>query len=257
VRFRTPDFAGDMGIAADVKPAIPGGDTQMNLTLTNGLDVAIRQMEVRVSADDATVKQSRRVSTSFASGTERTFQFTASRSTTGQEPIEVVVSFTTADGVEGQITETLTTTFDAPTNPGEIRLTGVSASRQAGELQISATASNVGSSEVNSVIVSVGDEGPVSAADYFVGNIEAGDFASFTLNTGVSGNVSSVPVTVTYVVDDVELSTTTEVGVEQSFASQPDGASSDGGGGNGPLLLVGAVLAVVVAGAALVYRRRG
>lgn len=255
VRFRSPSFDGDLGIAAEVAPAIPGADTTLNLTLSNGLDRAIRQMEVRVAADGATIKDGRRVATGFTSGSQRTFTFGVSRETAGEQPVEVVVSFTTADGIEGQVSETLTTTFDAPANPGEVRLTGVSATSQGGELEISATAANVGSTDVSSVLVSVGEGASVAATDYFVGNVEGGDFASFTLTADLAGNVSTVPVTVSYVVDDVRRSTTTEVRVERSVVAQP---SRDGGGGSGSLpVIVGAVVLIVVLGAGLVYYRRG
>lgn len=256
VGLRAPDFEGDIGLSAAVTPAIPGATTSLNLTLTNGLDVAIRQMDVQVSADGATFRQNGKVATGFESGSQRTFRFDVSRESTGRQSVDVVVSFTTANGVEGQVTETLSTRFDAPANPGEVRLTGVSATRSGGQIEISATASNVGSSEVSSVIVSVGEDAPVARADYFVGNIEGGDFASFTLTSSVRGNLSSVPVTVTYVVDDIEHSTTTEIPVE-GRAVPSQSRNSDGGGGGGLPIVVGAVLLVAVAGAALVYRRRG
>lgn len=252
VRFREPEFADDIGLAADVAPALSGADTTLNLTLTNGLDRAIRQLEVRVEADGATVAESRKVATGFESGTQRTFRFPVSRETPGTEDVTVTLSFTTADGVDGTVTETLTTTFEEPANPGAVRLTGASAVQAGGEVEISATASNVGAGEVSSVIVSVGDAAGVESADYFVGDIEAGDFSSFTLSPSVSGNVSSVPVTVTYVVDGVQRSTTTEVSVERRVVRQP----GDGGGGNLPVV-VGAIVLVLVVGAALVYRRRG
>ena len=252
VRFRSPDLEGDVGLAADVAPAMPGADTTLNLTLSNGLDRAIRQLEVSVSADGATVKQPRRVGTGLASGAQRTFRFGVSRSEPGRQPVDVTVSFTTVDGIEGEVTETLRTTFDAPANPGEIRLTGVDAVERAGRLEVSATASNVGASPVSSVVVSIGDAPSVAPADYFVGSVDASDFASFTLATGVTGNVSSVPLEVTYVVGGVERSLTTTVPVAQAAAPQPGGNA----GGGLPLLPAAAVL-VVVAGAALAYRRWG
>jgi hypothetical protein len=252
LRFREPEFADDIGFSADVAPALAGADTTLNLTLTNGLDRAIRQLEVRVESEGATVKESRKVATSFESGTQRTFRFPVSRETAGTEDVMVTLSFTTVDGVEGTVTEALTTTFEEPTNPGEVRLTGVNAVQSGGEVELSATASNVGATGVSSVIVSVGDADGVESADYFVGDIEAGDFSSFTLSPAVTGNVSSLPVTVTYVVDGVERSTTTEVSVERQVVRQP----GDGGGGTLPIV-VGAIAIVLVVGGVLVYRRRG
>lgn len=255
VRFRAPDLDGDLGVSADVAPAMPGAETTMNLTLANGLDRSLRQFEVQVEAEGVSFQQRRRVGTGFQSGAQRAFSFDVSRPDSGTQPVDVTVTYTTANGIEGQVTETLETTFSAPSNPGEVRLTGVDAVTRGGSLEVSATASNVGSTDVEAVVVSVADSSAVAGADYFVGGIESSDFATFTLTTGVTGNVSSVPVEVSYVVDGVEQTLTSEVSVDQTAAQMPDG--NTGGNSSGLQLVVIVVLAVVLGVVAVIWRRRG
>lgn len=250
VLFRAPDLDGDVDVAANVATAMPGTETTLNLTVANGLDRTIRQFEVRIAADGASIEQRRRVGTRLESGAERTFEFAVSRPEAGEQPIDVAVSYTTANGVESRLARTLSTRFDAPANPGEISLTGVDAVQRGGSLELSATASNVGSTDVEAVVVSIGDPGRIAPADFFVGSVEGSDFASFTLTTDVAGNVSSVPVEVTYVVDGLEQSFTTDVAVEREVVRIPDR------GGGLPLLpIAGAV--VLAALVALAYRWRG
>jgi cobalamin biosynthesis Mg chelatase CobN len=151
----------------------------------------------------------------------------------------------TRDGVRREVTRSFRPAFGAPANPGEITLTGVDAVSQGGSLELSATASNVGSTEVESVVVSTNGS-DVGRADYFVGSVDGSDFASFTLSTSVSGNLSTVPVQVSYVVDGAERSYVTEVPVQQA-APEPQ---PSGGGGLPVVPIVGGVvvLGLLVAG---------
>jgi hypothetical protein len=135
-------------------------------------------------------------------------------------------------------------------------LAGVEATQRGERLEISATASNVGGTEVGGVVVSVGGDETVRPQTYFVGSIEGSGFSTFTLRTTTTDRVTSVPVEVAYVTGGVERSVVTDVRVDSPRTPAP---SRDRGGGSllsiGRLATVAAGLVVLVA-VGLLYRRR-
>ncbi|MDZ7747238.1 MAG: hypothetical protein U5K28_12380 [Halobacteriales archaeon] len=249
VRFRPPDLAGDIDVGGSVAPAFPGAETTLSVNVTNGLDQQVRQLAVEVTGENVELRTDRRVGTKLASGAGRTFTFPVVRDTTGAQSFDVMVTYTTANGVERQTDRTLQTRFTEPANPAEISLTGVETTVRDGQLELSATASNLGGGPASSVIVEVGGEN-VAASEYFVGSVDGSDFAAFTLTADVTGNVSSVPVTVRYDVGDTERSYTQERVVERVEPVE----ESDGGGGL-PILLVGLFVIALVVGGVLIRRR--
>ena len=159
--------------------------------------------------------------------------------------------------------------------PGEIRLTAIEASQAGSGVTIQGDAANLGSTDVDSVLVRVGDADDVRPAppsgEYFVGAVEASEFATFELTAQADGNVSSVPVEIAYIVDNERVTTTQRVdltaggpgspnvGAAPGGAASGDGPSGPGSDGSGglPLRLVGGavVVASIVGGVAL-YRWR-
>jgi hypothetical protein len=236
----------------DVQDAIPGATRSVNVTLANGLDRDVRQVTIMVSSPEVNFKRTERVQSVLAAGKTASFQLPATVDASGTYPVNVTLVYTD-DGIRQRITRTFQAQFSSPANPGKVTLTGVSAVAQSGSLEISATASNVGSSSVDSVVVSIPGSEAVEGTDYFVGGIDGSDFSSFTLSTAMTGNASTVPVEVTYVVDGVQKSFTTEIPVEQRMARQP--RSSSGGGGL-PLVPIGAAVVLVII-LAVGYRLRG
>jgi hypothetical protein len=132
-------------------------------------------------------------------------------------------------------------------------LTDVDAVAEGGSLDLSATASNVGSERVESVVVSLPDSADVTGREYFVGGVDGSDFSSFTISTTVDQNVTSVPVEVTYVVDGVQKTTTVDVSVEQVALQAP---SESSGGGGLPLIPIAAVVVLVIV-LGVAYQVRG
>lgn len=242
VTFRPPDLSGRVDVAAEVAPTIAGTETSLNLSLTNGHDRDLRQLAVTIEGPDLWVKEPRRIGTQLDSGDERTFSFTVKRPDAGPQPVEATITYTTVNGVEGQLTRTLSTAFTEPANPGEIRLTGVNAIQRGNDLEISATASNVGSSDVTGVVVTVPAGTDAAPADYFVGGVDASDFASFTLTSTARGNLSSVPLEISYVVDGTRQTYTTEVPVDR-VPSTPTGQP---GGGLPWLPIAGGVIVLLL-----------
>ncbi|GGI99244.1 hypothetical protein GCM10008995_06500 [Halobellus salinus] len=170
----------------------------------------------------------------------------------------------------------LTVDIDEETRvPGEVRLTAIEASQAGTGVTIQGDAANLGSTDAGSVLVRIGDADDVRPAppsgEYFVGAVEASEFATFELTAQADANVSSIPVEITYIVDNERVTTTQRVDltaggpVSSNVGAAPGGAASgDGPGGPGsdgsgglPLQLVGGavVVASIVGGVAL-YRWR-
>jgi hypothetical protein len=236
-------------IELSTQAAVPGAARSVNVTVGNGRPSALKQVAVTVSSPAVEFEVRKRVQAQIDAQNTTTFQFPATVGEAGRHPVDVEVTYTD-DGDRRRLTQSFQPEFGAPTNPGEITLTGTEAVAQGGTLELSATASNVGTTEVEGVVVAIGDANHVGSADYFVGSVEGSDFSSFTLSTGVTANVSSVPVRVRYLVDGVERTYTTEVPVERVPVSQP--VQHDSGP---PLVPIGAgVVALVCLG--VVYRWR-
>jgi hypothetical protein len=139
--------------------------------------------------------------------------------------------------------------------PGRVDLTGIDAARTAdGTVRITGTASNVGTTRVEAVTVRVRPAENVTPAnpgkEYFVGAVDASDFASFTVNARVDGdNATTVPLEVSYLVDGEER-------IRTVAATYDPPETPDRGGSGVPLVGVGLVLVAVVVGAVLWRRRR-
>jgi hypothetical protein len=231
-------------VEVSVPDAVPGATRPVNVTVANGLDDEVRQLRVVADSPTASFEVEERVRATLAAGEDVTLRFPASVDESGTYPVNVTLAYT-HEGVHRRVTRTLRTTFGAPANPAEVALTGTEAVSSGGSLEISATAGNVGSTAAEGVVVSVGDAPKIGPAEYFVGSVDASDFASFTLRTSLAGNVSSVPLYVRYVVDGVERTYTTEVPVEQRTVRRPE----RGSGGGLPLVpAAGAVVLLAVLG---------
>jgi len=251
----------DPQLELDVSDALVGAERTVNVTVANGLDTALSQIDVRVaSSSDALAFRTRgRVRATLADSDTAVFTFPVRATEAGQFPVEVTLRYT-LDGDRRTVTRTFDADFSEPQNPGEVRLTGVSVTRGPdGVLQIAGSAANVGSTDVESVLVSVVDGDGVQAADpqpdYFVGGVERSDFASFDLNAELTGDRTTVPVRVEYVVDDVRRSYTTDVRVSQAALATPTPQPQGGPLSGLPLLPVALGVLVVVIGGALVLRR--
>lgn len=245
----------------DVSDAVVGAERTVNVTVANGLDTSVSQIDVRVASpsDALAFRTTGRVRATLAGGDTAVFGFPVRATEAGQFPVEVTLTYT-LDGDRRTVTRTFGADFSEPQNPGEIRLTGVSVTRGPdGVLQIAGSAANVGSTDVESVLVSVVDGDGVRAADpqpdYFVGGVESSDFASFDLNAELTGDRTTVPVRVEYVVDDVRGSYTTDVHVSQSVLATPTPAPQGRALGGLPLLPAALAVLVVVLGVLLVLRR--
>jgi hypothetical protein len=232
-----------------VEEAVPGGVRSVNVTVANGLERDIRQLRLTVGSEAVDFESTQRVQARLAGGETTVFELPARVQDAGTYPVNVTLRYSD-QGETRVISHTFEGGFTSPSNPGEILLTDASAVDRGGTLEISATAGNIGSSAVSGVVVSTGNNPDVAAANYFVGSIDRSDFATFTLSASVDGNVSTVPVEVSYVVDGVRRTHTTSIDVQRVVQSRP---TPDSGGGLPLLPIVGAVVLLGVAGG--LYRR--
>ena len=237
-------------IEVSAEKAVPRATQTVNVTVANGLDRDLRQLRIESSSSVVSFGVNKRVKARLGAGNTATFSFPARVPESGSYPVNLTLHYSDR-GIQHNITQTYQVNFESPQNPGEVILTDLQATQSGGILEISATAGNVGSSTVEGVVVSVAEADGVERSTYFVGSIDKSDFSSFTLQSDVVGNVSSVPVKMRYTVGGVEKSFTTDVSVDQQAVNQQP---SQGGGF--PLLPVGGTASVVLVGIAIYLWRR-
>ena len=198
---------------------------------------------------------------------------TANRSVTldsgGAETVTVRATYT-ANGSTHEVTRTV----DLERNvTGTVRLTSVDITPRGGTVSIAGEAANVGGTDVRSVLLTVQDTEaatPVQGSgEFFVGQIEASEFATFDLAVSVDPGAASIPVEITYIVDGERVTTTRQFDIGSSGVAgaangtggaRPAAEASTPAASGGPLsslpvLAVGVVL-VTALGAAAIYRRR-
>lgn len=159
---------------------------------------------------------------------------------------------------------------------GEIRLTGVQTTRAGSTVTIEGDAANLGSTDAESVYLRFPETDGVSpvspSGDYYVGGVEASEFATFELTGRVEDGTSAVPVEISYVVDDERVNTTQRIDLgstdsagggtgeqvdrnAQNPDSEPNGQPEQRGSGGLPLMPIAAVLALAAVGFGI-YRWR-
>ena len=154
---------------------------------------------------------------------------------------------------------------------GAVRLTSVERTQTAAGVRIEGDAANVGGTDVSSVLVRIPNTSTVSptppSADYFVGGIDASEFATFELTAATTGNVSQIPVEITYIAENerrthtqlVDLGSTTAGvtgGADGERAADGAAATTGDSGGGVPAVVIGIVIATLVAALGVVRWRR-
>jgi hypothetical protein len=247
----------DPTLSATAGPVGVDGTTTVEVTAVNARDTAIRAATLELASEDVALGESRQVRPTIETGGETTFSFDTREVTPGRKSLAATLTYTTANGSERRVVENLSVDVDRVTNPGNVSLTGLRVSPDAGGLSIRGSASNVGSTNASGVVVSVGESVTAAPAQaqstFFAGNIPGGEFTSFDVTARpLTNGTVTVPVEVSYVVDGVRTERTVEV--RYTAPETPD-RSRGGGGGGLPLVLLG-VGALVVVGGVLLWRRR-
>ena len=239
----------DVAVEASVADA-GGASPPLSVEVTNFGNARLEDVSLRVADGDRTVARRSMGTVEAGSSREVTLNLTG----VDDADLDVTVGYETG-GVAGEAS----TAVRYSSRPGRIALTGVDFSREGGVTTISGSASNVGLSEANSVVLRVlpaeGVEPVAPNREYFVGTVPASDFVSFDLTARIADDATSVPVRVTYLAGGVEY--TEEVSIPYEPPETVSGESSGGGGLGlvGSVLLLVAVVAVA-AGGVVWWRRR-
>lgn len=256
-RKRYVEFSGTQGphpdVGIDAGEISPGGVTNLNLTVANGLDQPIRALTVEIDPEGFEVAEPRRVHSGLESGGAAAFSFRANDASPGPTTVPVDLTYTTANGSERQIRRELGLTLEAVSNPPRVTLTELRVTREGERLTVRGSASNVGGSAATSVVVAVEDGdgvGPAqSESTFFVGEVPESDFSSFEVSAALDATGSvEIPVRVSYDAGDARVNRT--VGVDYVAASTTPAEDEPDGGGEGggfPAALVAAVLVALTA----------
>lgn len=244
----------DAGIAASTNTS---GET--TVTLTNYGNVEFTDAEIRTSVN----------------GTQRdqrdTFDITPNESESVtfdtanyDSDIVTLTGAYTARGERHEVTRTVDLNQQVQ---GEIRLTSVEVTERGTTISVDGEAANIGGTDVESVLVRVPDSDTVSPAggsgEFFVGSVDASEFATFELSSSVSNGTDTLPIELTYIVDDERITTTQTIDISTTGSSSPEpsqgqpAASSTGDGSSGslglPLIPLILGLFVVVGGSGVLY----
>ncbi|WP_436923860.1 hypothetical protein [Halosimplex amylolyticum] len=238
-------------VAIDLS-SVEGGNAQaVKVSVLNQGNAPLSNVSVRGRSPNATVGQA--LLDRVAPGESRTVRLNASLSG-DSATVEVETTYDVGD----QRGRTSGSTALTQT-PGTIGLTGIEVVPDGGRLRISGSASNLGTTDAQSVLVSVVDTERVTPSapnqEFFVGTVPASDFVSFDVYATVQGNVSTVPLEVEYLVDGERHTRTVEAdaaGASRALAAgpRPDPSNSSGG-----FLLPAVVAGIVVLGVVAVVVR--
>jgi hypothetical protein len=223
----TPDVRG--GLSVD-----ENDPDRATVTLDNYGNVAFSDVEVRVLIDGEV--RDRRFARDVPADGNRSIAF----DTEGYDAENV--TFAASYAANGETHEISREVALEPEVSGEIRLTAVETTRLGGSVSIDGEAANVGGTDAESVLVSVrGGDGVTpegGSGEYFVGAVDASEFATFELAASVENGTSAVPVEVSYLVDGERTTTTRTVNVSSTgfppsgaATGAPDGGGPSGGGG--------------------------
>jgi hypothetical protein len=236
-----------------------GASPPIEATVSNFGNAPLADVVVRAEADGSVL--ARRTLADVADGESRRVDLNVSDLPPDAETdVRVVAAYRT-----GAREGTAATTVRYAPNPGRVELTGVDFEYEGDRVHITGSASNVGLSDADGVVVRVLPGDGVQPArpyrEYFVGTVPASDFVAFDLYAAVEPSATTVPVEVTYLVDGERRTTTQRLDVSDL---PPPRSRSEGGDGGPfglsvslPLLVAGLLAVVVVLGlGAYAYSRR-
>lgn len=247
----------------------------VQVSIGNPHDAPLRRVETGVSGPSSVeLGDTTGIIPTIPPGETRELTFNVSGVEPGQATFDVSLSFATADGRFWTRRVNNTVTFDDPTvrvspSTAPVRLAGLDVSGT-GEITISGDVANTQSTALTGVLITFPDS--IDSTDTrFVGSVNGGEFAPFNpISASVSLNRTTVPVEVSYTLDETRYTTVFELPLEgvdeESALPDPDpggssvGTNSTTSGENGvpvPLIGVGgtaALLALLVGG--IVYKRR-
>lgn len=230
-----------------VEPTVEGSATNATVTVANGLDEPIRNVELQLSPTRTRLTSTDHVFARVEPGAERAVSVGVRGDTTGTENVTARVAYS-YNGTRYTTEQRLSGTFVEPTNPGRISLNNLRVEETDAGLRVRGTASNPGGSAVTGVTVSVaegdGVDPAANNAEFFVGRVAGSDFGTFEAVAEPTRNGTvTIPVRVEYLVDGVPRETVRTV--EYTPEQTPDRQQAATSGLPLPLSLAGGVALLV------------
>ncbi|MFD1643572.1 hypothetical protein [Halohasta litorea] len=244
--------------------------TVSNIENSESRNVDVRYVYLRQSGN--TIQRFDNAGT-IGSGGSLSLPLSTTFDSIGQKQLEVVITASYSDDDSEVYTYRQPVSVDVTESDtrGDVQLTSTETSGN-DIVTIQGDASNIGGTDVQSVLLSVADTDTVSPVapngEYFVGEIEASEFGTFELTADVESEAETIPVEMTYIVtdpnrDDERVTKTQQIAVETTDISQgsTQAAASSGeppAGGRGgpggllgglPVAEIGIVLALALLGA--------
>ena len=265
-------------IETNVTPDEPtvGESVTIDATISNlesdaGRNVDVRYVYLRETGTLNDYDRFRRVGT-VGSGGSLSIPLSTTFDDPGQKrlTVEITTQYSDSDGDIYTYRQPVFVDVRESELRGEVQLTSVEAVGGSA-VTIEGDAANIGNSDVESVLLSVNETEAVSPrspnGEYFVGGVDASEFATFDLTAEVDPDTESVPVEITYIVEDERVTTTQQVdlGSANRSAATPmtQGAASNappaaGPAASGPPLVPIGIVAglVVIGGVGIVLWRR-
>ncbi len=235
--------------------------TISNLANNNSRNVRVRYVFLREGGELDTYTQSEDVGV-IAPGGSLTIPFSVTFDSTGQKHLDLVITASKA-GDDTPHTYKKPIYIDVTDSDlrGDVRLTSNSVSGS-GTVTIEGDASNIGGTNVESVLLRVPNTDSVSprppSGEYYVGGIETSEFGTFELTADIANVTDSVPVEITYITtsenrDDERVTKTqripvtdTSSGFQQAQQAQATSTNRPPSGGGPPMAIIGSVAVLVV-----------
>ncbi|WP_020221430.1 CARDB domain-containing protein [Halarchaeum acidiphilum] len=251
----------DPGVTA--KATVENGSSVLEATLAEHGTVDLEDAQLDAVVDGETVATKSLADVDGQS--ERTVTFDGTDIPAGN--VTLVARYTAQDE-DGSASTSLRYT---PQDTGKMDVTGLEVSGGAGSYTINGDASNLGSADAESVVVSVVDSSSISQTEsYYVGEVETSEFATFEVSADVTSDVDSIPVRLSYAANGEQHSQIVNVDVSDTNAGTAFGSASasgsasgrsgppGGAGGGLPTTKIAIVVGVIVllAAAVLVHRWR-
>nr|WP_284438529.1 hypothetical protein [Halomicroarcula laminariae] len=242
------------GVVLETSRSGSGTEQTLTVDIVNQGNTPADEVVVSGVSENATVSQ-----TIVDSVPARSTKQVRLNTTLSEPRADVVV---TAEYESGTVQRSVNTSTTLRATPAAIELTGLDVTREDGVFQITGSTSNVGTTTARSVIVRVVPSENVEPAapnrDFFVGEVPGSDFSSFDLTARATGNVSSIPLEVSYLVDGERTRETFSAPVDTGLTGQQEQQTGGGpGAGLFAVLGLGVVVALVVAGLLVRRYRRG
>lgn len=163
VRLSYPLYASievidDVQVSIASSEPVVGGDTPINVTVANGDSEAIVNVDLGLTTDSGTVTDARTVSASIGANSERRYPYSVSFDEAGDQSLEAVLTYDTADGYERTIQESIS--IDVESLIDDVELTASTETRNGSNVLVT-TITNFGNLPIQDIQIRAQAEGQV------------------------------------------------------------------------------------------------